>query len=51
LLLVQLASLVSNAISYPFLVAMGIAMYNDFKLRREGGDLVSRARVLGGSTA
>lgn len=49
-LVVQLFSLLGNAISYPLLVAMGLAMYNDFKLRREGGDLASRARALG-STA
>jgi hypothetical protein len=50
LLVAQLFSLVGNAISYPLLVAMWLAIYNDFKLRREGGDLASRARALG-STA
>ncbi len=43
----QLASLVTNAISYPLGVAILLAMYNDLKLRREGGDLASRARALG----
>jgi hypothetical protein len=47
LILAQLFSLVSSAIYYPLGVAIWLAMYNDMKLRREGGDLDSRARALG----
>jgi hypothetical protein len=47
LLALQLSSLITNAISYPLGVAILLAMYNDLKLRREGGDLASRARALG----
>jgi hypothetical protein len=33
-------------IGYPFLTAAWLAMYHDFKLRREGGDLAARMGAL-----
>lgn len=48
-LLVYLVSLGSNAIYYPLGAAIWIAMYHDFKLRREGGDLESRVGALSGA--
>lgn len=48
-LLGQAFSLVGNAIYDPLIAAMWIALYRDLKLRREGGDLASRAAALGGA--
>jgi hypothetical protein len=31
---------------YPLAAAIWVAMYNDFKLRREGSDLVARVGAL-----
>jgi hypothetical protein len=50
MLVVQLFSLGSAAISYPLGTAIGLAMYHDLKLRREGGDIAARASALGSST-
>ena len=49
LLLLQAFGLVSNAIYYPLLGAIWLAIYQDLKLRREGGDLASRAGALSGA--
>lgn len=46
-ILVQLASMIANTITYPFFAATWLSMHRDFKLRREGGDLAARAGVLG----
>ncbi|MGH8217540.1 MAG: hypothetical protein ACREUT_03065 [Steroidobacteraceae bacterium] len=46
-LLIQIFSLAGNAIYIPLIAAMWIAMYKDLRLRREGGDLASRAAALG----
>ncbi len=43
----QLFTLGSHAIAYPLDAAIWLAMYHDFKLRREGGDLAARAGALG----
>lgn len=43
----QSFSIVGNAVYIPLMAAMWIAMYRDLKLRREGGDLESRAAALG----
>ncbi len=45
----QLFSVGSAAISYPLDAAIWLAMYHDFKLRREGGDLAARAGALSGA--
>jgi hypothetical protein len=45
-IVVQLASLVANTLTYPFFVATWLSMHRDFKLRREGGDLAARAGAL-----
>ncbi len=47
--IIYLASLGSNAIYYPLGAAIWLAMYHDFKLRREGGDLEQRAGALSGT--
>jgi len=47
--LTQSFSVVGNAVYIPLMAAMWIAIYRDFKLRREGGDLESRAAALGGA--
>jgi hypothetical protein len=47
--LLQVFGLMSNAIYYPLGAAIWIAMYHDLKLRREGGDLASRAGALSGA--
>ena len=44
----QLFSLGSGAIAYPLDAAIWLAMYHDFKLRLEGGDLAARAGALSG---
>lgn len=44
--LVSLFSAGANAINYPLGAAIWIAMYHDFKLRLEGGDLETRAGAL-----
>jgi hypothetical protein len=49
MLVVQVVSLGSAAISYPLGTAIGLAMYHDLKLRREGGDIATRASALGSS--
>jgi Membrane domain of glycerophosphoryl diester phosphodiesterase len=46
-LIMQLFGIVGNVIYIPLIAAMWIATYRDFKLRREGGDLASRAAALG----
>ena len=46
-LLIQVFGIVGNVIYVPLIAAMWIATYRDFKLRREGGDLASRAAALG----
>lgn len=46
-LAIQAFSVIGHGIYYPLIAAMWIAMYRDFKLRREGGDLESRAAALG----
>ncbi|MGH8228768.1 MAG: hypothetical protein ACREU3_12860 [Steroidobacteraceae bacterium] len=43
---VSVFSLASRAIYYPLGAAIWLAMYHDFKLRREGGDLASRVGAL-----
>ena len=48
-LLLQVFALGSNAIYYPLGGAIWLAMYHDLKLRREGGDLASRAGALSGT--
>ncbi len=45
----QLFTVGSGAIAYPLDAAIWLAMYHDFKLRREGGDLAARAGALGGT--
>lgn len=45
-IIIQLFALPANAIIYPMLSAVWIAMYDDFKLRREGGDLAQRVGAL-----
>ncbi|HTU60365.1 MAG TPA: hypothetical protein VMF89_18065 [Polyangiales bacterium] len=45
-ILVQLASVIANTVTYPFFAATWLSMHRDFKLRREGGDLAARAGVL-----
>ena len=42
----QLFGIVLNTLLYPFMSALMIAMYHDFKLRREGGDLAARVGAL-----
>ena len=46
-LVMQIFSTMGNVIYIPLIAAMWIATYRDFKLRREGGDLASRAAALG----
>jgi len=46
MIVLQLCSLASNAIYYPLGTAIWLAMYHDFTLRREGGDLAARAGAL-----
>ncbi len=48
--LLQVFALGSSAIAYPLDAAIWLAMYHDFKLRREGGDLASRAGALSRTT-
>lgn len=48
--LVALVPLAANAISYPLAAAIWLAMYHDFKLRREGADLESRVGALDGTS-
>jgi hypothetical protein len=43
----QLLSGLSQIISVPLSIAIGIVMYNDFKLRSEGGDLAQRVESMG----
>ena len=43
----QLFSVLSNVIVMPLSVAISVAMYHDFKLRSEGGDLAARVGSLG----
>ncbi len=47
---VQVFSLGSSTITYTFYGSVWLAMYHDFKLRREGGDLASRAGALSGAS-
>jgi len=47
LLINQALSIVSNIVVMPMTVAIGVVMYNDFKLRSEGGDLAVRVGSLG----
>ena len=42
----QLISAATNIITLPMAPALWLAMYNDFKLRREGGDLAARVGAL-----
>lgn len=44
---IQSFSVIGHGVYYPLIWAMWIAMYRDFKLRREGGDLATRAAALG----
>jgi len=48
--LVYLFSLAASSIYYPLGAAIWLAMYHDFKLRREGGDLETRVGALSGTT-
>jgi hypothetical protein len=43
----QIFSIASNVIVLPMMVAINLAMYYDFKLRGEGGDLAARVGSLG----
>jgi hypothetical protein len=43
----QLFSAASNILVMPLVVAIGVVMYHDFKLRSEGGDLAARVGSLG----
>jgi hypothetical protein len=43
----QLFEIPSNFITFPMFMAINIAMYHDFKLRSEGGDLAVRMGALG----
>jgi hypothetical protein len=47
LIIVQVFMVAARLLVLPFTVAIWLAMYNDFKLRREGGDLAARASALG----
>ncbi|MGH8149601.1 MAG: hypothetical protein ACRETB_06455 [Steroidobacteraceae bacterium] len=47
--LLYVFSLASRAIYYPLGAAIWLAMYHDFKLRLEGGDLVTRVGALDGA--
>ncbi len=47
LLINQALSLLSNIVVMPMTVAIAVVMYNDFKLRSEGGDLALRVGSLG----
>jgi MFS family permease len=47
--LVYLFSLAASTIYYPLGAAIWLAMYHDFKLRREGGDLETRVGALNGT--
>lgn len=38
--------IVTYVVIYPLMAAVWVAMYNDFKLRREGGDLAARVGAL-----
>lgn len=38
--------IVTYVVIYPLMTAVWVAMYNDFKLRREGGDLAARVGAL-----
>lgn len=49
-LLLYVFSLASRAIYYPLGAAIWLAMYHDFKLRREGGDLATRVGALDSAT-
>jgi hypothetical protein len=49
MIVVYLISLGSNAIYYPLGAAIWLAMYHDFKLRREGDDLEHRVGALSGT--
>lgn len=43
----QIFSIASNVIVLPMMVAINLAIYHDFKLRDEGGDLAARVGSLG----
>jgi hypothetical protein len=43
----QIFSAASNILVLPLVVAIGVVMYHDFKLRSEGGDLAARLGTLG----
>ncbi len=45
----QLFTVGSGAVAYPLDAAIWLAMYHDFRLRREGGDLAARAQALSGT--
>jgi hypothetical protein len=47
ILINQLFSAASNVLVMPLFVAIAVAMYQDFKLRSEGGDLAARVGSLG----
>lgn len=47
---IYLVWLGSNAVYYPLGAAIGLAMYHDFKLRRDGSDLERRVHALDGTT-
>jgi hypothetical protein len=47
--LVGAAAQVARLLTMPLLTAVWLAMYQDVKLRREGGDLAARAEALSGS--
>ena len=43
----QAFTLAANVLTFPLFVAVWLAMYNDFKLRSQGGDLAARVGALG----
>jgi hypothetical protein len=45
----QVVTAVERVFVTPMIPAVLVAMYYDFKLRREGGDLAARARSLPGT--
>jgi hypothetical protein len=47
LVLISAISQAGNIVVLPLLTAVLVVLYNDFKLRSEGGDLAARAAVLG----
>jgi hypothetical protein len=49
MIVVEAFAVISNVLLLPLTAAIAIAMYHDFKLRAEGGDLAARMTALGKS--